>query len=143
MTGSRDRFQVDRDGALLHDGAIVQAEGVLQMFANGLDRDEQGLFFLCGRERCSVTVADTPFVVRSAQPVRDGQGRVTRIVGRLGMGLEEELDLSTLMFEGAVPYVRVRGGKLRARLGRAAFLAVAELVERDAAGLALVVGGSR
>lgn len=143
MNAAHTRFHVDREGALLHDGAVVQSEGVLAMFAQGLDRDRDGLYFLCGRERCGVTAEDAPFVVRSARPVRDGAGRVERIVGRLGMGLEEELDAATFHFEAGIPYVRVRGGKIRARLSRAAFLAVAELAESDGDGYVLPVGGRR
>lgn len=127
----RYRFVVDRDGNLLHDGSPVRSAGVLDLFARGLDEDKDGLFFRCAGERCAVDAEDTPLVVRSARAVRDSEGRPLRVVGNLGMGMEEELDLESLRLEGGVPYVRVRHGKLRARLSRAAFLTVGELLEPE------------
>ena len=132
------QIQVNAQGELHHNGAPLIHPGILELIFQSVHYEE-GIYLLkVGQQSCQLEVEDTFFVVRRAQP-RDGGVLLT-----LSDGASEALDPASLWIgPGEVLYCRVRGGAMPARFLRQAYYQIAELIEEDGEGFALVLDGRR
>jgi uncharacterized protein len=131
-------IQVDAEGRMSHHGAPLIHPGILELIYESVHL-EDGLYVLrMGKQVCQLEVADTFFVVTRAEVAA---GTVTLT---LNDGSSEALEPASLWIgRDEVLYCRVKGGLFPARLLRAAYYQVAELVAEGPEGFVLELGGAR
>jgi hypothetical protein len=131
-------IQVDAEGRMSHHGAPLIHPGILELIYESVHL-EDGLYVLrMGKQVCQLEVADTFFVVARAEVAA---GTVTLL---LNDGSSETLDPQSLWIgPQEVLYCRVKQGGFPARLLRAAYYQVAELVAEGPEGFVLELGGAR
>src|SRR6202046_2264661 len=107
-----------RDGNWHSDDERIDNPRIALLFSQSIKRNPDGSYFLqVAEERASITVEDTPYVVRSLAD--DGAGAFTTI---LNDDTREPLDPVTLeVGPENVLYARVKGGRHRARFLRPAY----------------------
>jgi hypothetical protein len=122
-------LQVDRQGRLLHDGEPVRHDGVRQTLLAGLDVDDAGeavvrLHLADGRQQWAyVRCEDTPFVAEAARMT----GSCLHLRLNTGERLSIPLHTLALRLQGDHDLlVAIHDGRHEARLGRAAWTAVAD-----------------
>jgi hypothetical protein len=129
-----------RDGHWYNDDERIENPRIALLFSQSIRRNPDGSYFLqVAEERASITVEDTPYVVRTIED--DGGGFV--IV--TNDGAREALDPATLEV-GAdnVLYCRVKRGEFRARFLRTAYYHLADhFVTDDGAHFSLLTGSQR
>lgn len=133
-----------KDGNWYSDEDRIDNPRIALLFSQSIKQNPDGSYFLqVAEERAPITVEDTPYVVKSVEPIGDdGKGGFLLI---LNDDTREPLDPSTLEV-GAdnVPYTRVKGGKHRARFLRPAYYHLSTNFEADASGRFFIqVGGRR
>ncbi|MBI4800559.1 MAG: DUF1285 domain-containing protein [Desulfarculus sp.] len=131
-------IQVNAQGELSHQGAPLIHPGILELIYQSV-HFEDGVYLLrIGQQSCQLEVEDTFWVVRGAS--RQGQG----VVLTLSDGSSEPLDPTSLWIgAGEVLYCRVKAGAMPARFLRQAYYQIAELIEEEGEGFALVLGQER
>jgi hypothetical protein len=134
--GAREMIQdyiirIDREGRWFYNGSQIIHPSVLKVFNDGLFLGEDNNHYLRVEDDIAyIEVEDTPFVVRSAQPVQR-EGTVFGFTIVLSDGTEEFLDFASLEIDHKnVPYCRVRKG-MRARFTSQAYYMLAEHIEYD------------
>jgi hypothetical protein len=129
-----------RDGNWYSDDERIDNPRIALLFSKSLKRNPDGSYFLqVAEERASITVEDTPYVVRTVEEGRDGLIVVTNDDAR------EPLDPTTLAVgHDHVLYCRVKQGEFPARFLRSAYYHLSPHfnVEDDGA-FSLVVDGHR
>lgn len=138
-------MRIARDGSWYHEGSLIQRETMVRLFSSILRREADGRYWLVTpAEKLEIEVEDTPFV--AVEVKSEGTGRDRHLAFRLNTG---DLVIAGpdhgLRFEeqnGAPhPLLHVRGG-MDARIGRAAYYALADwAVEEAATPLGLWSGG--
>ncbi|MFZ1888218.1 MAG: DUF1285 domain-containing protein [Candidatus Binataceae bacterium] len=120
-----------RDGNWYTDEERIDNPRIATLFSRSIHQNPDGSYFLkVGDERASITVEDTPYVVRTLEDDELG-GFVTV----LNDDTREELDHSTLeVGAGNVLYARVKDGAYRARFLRNAYYHLADRLEADESG---------
>jgi hypothetical protein len=120
-----------RDGNWYTDEERIDNPRIALLFSKSIQRNPDGSYFLkVGDERASITVEDTPYVVRTLED-DDADG----FLMVLNDDEREPLDASTLEV-GAdhALYARVKGGRFRARFLRNAYYHLADRLETDDTG---------
>lgn len=130
-----------RDGRWYNDDEVIANPRIALLFSRSIRRNPDGSFYLqVAEERASITVEDTPYVVRTVED--DGRGGFTIVTND---DAREPLDPATLEV-GAdhVLYCAVKAGAHRARFLRHAYYHLAEhFATDDGENFALVIGGRR
>ena len=130
-----------KDGNWYSDEERIDNPRIARLFSQSIKQNPDGSFFLqVAEERASITVEDTPYVVRSIDD--DGKGGYLLI---LNDDTREALDPSSLeVGPDHVLYARVKGGKYRARFLRPAYYHLSANFEADnGGGFFLKSGGNR
>lgn len=132
--GGEMDLRITRDGAWRHEGAPIQREALVRLFASVLRRDPDGHYYLVTpAEKWRIQVDDAPFL--AVRLDASGIGREQRL--RFTTNLGDQISAGSahpLMVEyrspggEPSPYIHVRG-RLRALLTRAVFLELVELGE--------------
>ncbi len=120
-----------RDGNWYTDEERIDNPRIALLFSKSIQQNPDGTYFLkVGDERASITVEDTPFVVRTLEDDElDGFLMVLNDEER------EPLDASTLeVGRDNALYARVKGSRFRARFLRNAYYHLADRLEADDAG---------
>ena len=133
------RVFIDSRGRWFHDGIKITHRWTYLENNKNLDIDEDGRLFV-EEQGCRVYVKceDTPFVVTMVAKTEDG------FSVRLNDESREKLDLTTLSIaEQNIPYIRVKNGKFKARLLRAAYYELMKHAGKDEKGFYLEFGGNR
>ncbi len=125
------RISFGRDGNWYTDGERIDNARIALLFSRHLRQAPDGSYFLeLGEERATVTVEDTPYVVRTVEG--DAQ---TGFVLVLNDGEREPLDPSTLEVGSEnVLYCKVKNGRYKARFLRPAYYHLSACFEEDAQG---------
>jgi len=130
-----------KDGNWYNDEERIENPRIALLFSQSIRQNPDGSYFLqVAEERASITVEDTPYVVKSVAD--DGAGGFTMI---LNDDTREALDPATLEV-GAdnVLYARVKGGQHRARFLRPAYYHLSNNFETDATGHFFIqLGGTK
>ncbi len=131
-----------RDGNWYSDEERIDNARIAMLFSQSIRQNPDGSFFLqVAEERASITVEDTPYVVKGVDD--DGKGD---LLLTLNDDTREAMDPASLAI-GAdnVLYVRVKGGKYRARFLRPAYYHLSANFESDGAGklFSYKIGGKR
>ena len=127
-------LRIARNGVWHHDGAPIQRESLVQLFASILRYDEDGHYYLVTPvEKWRIQVEIAPFLAVRLDAAGGGRDQVLRMTTNLGeaftIGSDHPLIVDYPTANGEpVPTVLVRG-RLRALLTRAVFLELAELGE--------------
>ncbi len=119
------------DGNWYTDEERIDNARIALLFSKSIQQNADGSYFLkVGDERASITVEDTPYVVRTLED--DGLGGFTMV---LNDDAREPLDASTLQVgaDNAL-YAQVKAGKFRARFLRNAYYHLTDRLESDDAG---------
>lgn len=95
-------MRIARDGTWYADEQEMVRRDIVALFAEHLERDEEGYVVRLGPDSMRVEVEDTPFVVAEILP---GEG-VLR--ARLADGREVELPPGPVYLVGDVPYLSLR-----------------------------------
>ena len=137
------RYEVDRDGRILHDGTEIVDPAVLRFFLRAMTRTEDGrCLVLCQGERNWFDAPDTPFVIQRLRLTVEA-GRLLGVELVLPGDYREPLDPRGLETERDLLFCRVRGGAFRARFGRVAVQQLAPFLVDTGEGSALLLGGAR
>jgi hypothetical protein len=130
-----------KDGNWYSDEERIDNPRIALLFSQSIRQNPDGSYFLqVAEERASITVEDTPYVVKSVAD--DGKGGFAMI---LNDDTREPLDPATLEV-GAdnVLYARVKGGRYRARFLRPAYYHLSGNFEADASGRFFIqLGGKK
>jgi hypothetical protein len=130
-----------KDGNWYTDEERIDNPRIALLFSQSIQRNPDGSYFLkVAEERASITVEDTPYVIKSVED--DGKRGFMLI---LNDDTREALDPASLEV-GAdnVLYTRVKGGQHRARFLRPAYYHLSGNFEADAAGRFFIqIGGQR
>lgn len=129
------QIQVNPNGELSHDGAPMIHPGILELIYDSVHL-EDGVYYLeMDGKRCQLEVEDTFFVVQSVEMGDEA------IKLHLSGGTNEELDPESLWVgTGDVLYCRVKKSVFPARFLRKAYYQIAEKIEPQGDGFALVLG---
>jgi hypothetical protein len=130
-----------RDGNWYSDEECIDNPRIALLFSKSIKRNPDGSYFLqVAEERASITVEDTPYVVKSIED--DGKGGFILI---LNDDTREALMPESLEVGGDnVLYARVKGADFRARFLRPAYYHLSPNFEADdAGGFFLKLGGKR
>ena len=117
---------IDSRGRWFHDGIRITHRWTYLENNKNLDVDEDGKFFVEeGGDRVYVECEDTPFVVTMATKTEDGFSL------RLNDESQEKLDFESFTIaKNNIPYLRVKNGKFKARLLRAAYYELIKCAEK-------------
>ena len=137
------RYRIDGEGRIFHDGSEILDPMVLRFFLRAMQPTPDGRYLVvCQGEHNWFEPEDTPFVVQRLRLARQ-RDRVSTVELGFAGDYREPLDPGSLEAEGGRLFCRVRRGAFRARFGRVAMHQLAPLLVEDAAGLGLVLDGTR
>ena len=135
------KISLRRDGNWYSDDERIDNPRIAELFSRSIRRNPDGSFYLqVAEERASITVEDTPYVVKSVAGDRGSGYIITTNANEF-----ERLDPSTLeVASDNVLYCRIKDGEYRARFLRSAYYDLARSFEPDPqGGFALTVAGKR
>ena len=120
-----------RDGNWYSDDERIDNPRIALLFSQSIKRNPDGSYYLqVAEERASITVEDTPYVVKSLED--DELGGLVMV---LNDDTREPLDPAALeVGAGNVLYARVKAGDARARFLRSAYYHLSDRFESDDAG---------
>ncbi len=130
-----------RDGNWYSDEERIDNPRIALLFSKSLKRNADGSFYLqVAEEHASITVEDTPYVVRTIED--DGKGEFLVVTND---DEREPLDPTTLeVGRENVLYCRVKSGAYRARFLRSAYYHLSDhFVAEGGDRFAIVIGGRR
>ena len=134
------RISFRRDGNWYSDDDRIDNPRIALLFSKSVKRNPDGSYFLqVAEERATITVEDTPYVVRM---VEDGPDTIIIVTND---DAREPLDATTLAVgRDHVLYCRVKAGAFPARFLRSAYYHLSGgFTAEDDGGFALMVGGRR
>src|SRR5215472_15739766 len=119
-----------RDGNWYSDEERIDNPRISLLFSRSIRRNPDGSYYLqVAEERASISVEDTPYVVRSVENDESGFVAITND------GERERLDMETLEVGGDnVLYCRVKKGEFRARFLLPAFYRLCNALEAGPGG---------
>ena len=120
-----------RDGNWYSDDERIDNARIALLFSQSIKRNPDGSYYLqVAEERASITVEDTPYVVKALED--DELGGLVMV---LNDDTREPMDPAALeVGAGNVLYARVKGGDARARFLRTAYYHLSDRFESDDAG---------
>lgn len=127
-------IHVDQEGDWHYQEDKITRGDILELFLTNLTLTAGGTFVIHWMgQRCTIEVADTPFIVSRVDRVQPEGEKHEEILIRLKhLPDPEVLDPSTLKVEeGNVPYCSVGNGRFRARFSRPAYYQLAAWIEQD------------
>ena len=130
LLGDMD-LRIARNGVWYHEGAPIQRESLIRLFASILRRDDDGCYYLVTPvEKWRIQVDDAPFLAIRLDATGTGADQLLAFTTGVGdivtAGADHPLAVEYRVPGGEPsPYIHVRG-RLRALLSRAVFM---ELVE--------------
>lgn len=133
LSGDMD-LRITRDGAWYHEGALIQRDTLVRLFASILRCDQDGHHYLLTPvEKWRIRVDDAPFRAVRIDATGAGCEQIltftTNVGDRITAGPDHPLIVEYQTPGGEpAPYLQVRG-RLRALLTRSVFLELAELGE--------------
>jgi uncharacterized protein len=130
-----------RDGNWYSDEERIDNPRIALLFSKSIQQNPDGSYYLqVAEERASITVEDTPYVVKTIED--DSSGGIVLVTND---DEREPLDPATLeVGRDNVLYCRVKGGKFRARFLRSAYYHLSNaLIAEDGERVSIVVGGQR
>lgn len=135
LSGEMD-VRITRNGDWHHEGALIQREALVKLFASILRRDEDGQYYLVTPvEKWRIRVDDAPFVAVRLDVTGTGRNQrlnfATNVGDTVAAGPDHPLIVEYPTADGEpAPYIQVRG-RLRALLTRAVFWELAKLGEEQ------------
>jgi uncharacterized protein len=130
-----------RDGNWYSDEERIDNPRIALLFSKSIHQNPDGSYYLqVAEERASITVEDTPYVVKTIED--DSSGGIVLVTND---DEREPLDPVTLeVGRDNVLYCRVKGGKFRARFLRSAYYHLSNaLIAEDGERVSIVVRGQR
>ncbi|MFZ1828420.1 MAG: DUF1285 domain-containing protein [Candidatus Competibacteraceae bacterium] len=133
LLGDMD-LRITRDGVWHHEGASIQREALVRLFASILRCDEDGHYYLVTPvEKWRIRVDDAPFLAIRLDATGVGLEQCLTFTTNVGdlvtVGIDHPLIVEYPIPSGEpAPYIHVRS-RLRALLSRAVFLELVELGE--------------
>lgn len=124
LSGDMDMV-IRKDGSWWHEGARIEREKLVRLFASILRKEGDEFFILTPVEKWRIQVEDHPFLITMIEQKTDHIEAITNTGDLLIIGPEHLLELSDLDGE-SIPEIEVRNG-LKARFSRNAFYHLAEL----------------
>jgi hypothetical protein len=126
-------MRIAADGRWFHAGREIRRPEMVRLFSTILRRDADAFVLVTPAERLTIEVDDAPFVAIDFETRETPQWREIAFVTNVGDVVVADAE-HALRLEpcnaSRVPYVHVRAG-LDARLSRAAYYRLADLVERE------------
>lgn len=119
------KLEIDNEGRWFQNGAEITHPGIRAYFFEALTKTADGAYLVkIGREVCSVTVHDAPFIVTLVDERPDGL-----LFIRLNDETMEELKPDSLWIgEHNVPYIMVKNGEFHAKFSRPAYYQLAKWI---------------
>jgi hypothetical protein len=121
-------IRIRKDGAWLHEGAVIGREALVRLFSTILRKDPDGIYLVTPVEKLRIAVEDAPFVATRVDRAGEGLRFLTNVGDEVDAGPEHAIRVE--MDEGGEPrpYLHVRGG-LEALIARPVFYELVELAE--------------
>lgn len=135
------RISFRRDGNWYSDDERIDNPRIALLFSRSIRRNPDGGFYLqVAEERASITVEDTPYVVKTIED--DGAGGFILVTND---DEREPIDPTTLeVGRSNVLYCRVKGGQFRARFLRSAYYHLSgAFIADDGGQVSIVISGRR
>jgi len=134
------RIRFGKDGRWYCDGEPIANQAICRLYARTMTVGPDGRARLeLGEDRAEVEIEDTPWVITRVEG--DSRRGFTVV---LNDDTREPLDLASLRLSPeSVPYCRVKGGRVEARLLRNAYYALMQHAEPTAEGACVLRAGDR
>jgi hypothetical protein len=122
-------IRIRRDGAWLHEGAVIGRPALVRLFSTVLRLDPDGYYLVTPVEKLKIVVEDVPFIAVRVDRVGGALSFTTNVGDVTEAGPDNPLRVETDAATGEpAPYVHVRRG-LEARLARPVFYELVEMGE--------------
>jgi len=134
MNAYPNGLYVDEEGDWYYQGNRIVRNDLIQLFLANLQRSSSGEYAIeLNHNRCSVSAADTPFVVSTVDRTKAENSSEEQIVLSLRhFERSENLDPSSLWVgENDVLYCQISKGRFPARFSRPAYYQLTEWLQED------------
>ncbi|MEM7192503.1 MAG: DUF1285 domain-containing protein [Pseudomonadota bacterium] len=137
-------LKIARDGTWFYEGSPIGRKPLVKLFSTVLRREEDGFFLVTPVERVPIEVEAEPFIAVAMS--REGEGDsqrlffTTNVDDEVIAGPQHAIGFCAEPEGGYAPYIEVRDG-LRARLARAVYYELADMVVRGDDGYGVWSGG--
>ncbi|MEE4211330.1 MAG: DUF1285 domain-containing protein [Parvularcula sp.] len=130
---------IKADGTWMHEGTPMTRAPLVRLFSRILRRDDDGYVLVTPVEKISIEVEDVPFLAVDYDRTAEGFVFRTNVGDKVLASPEHPVTLRMSEHLGQLaPYVLVRG-RLEARLDRPAYYRLAEDLDTDEDGEALLL----
>ncbi|MFN3584139.1 DUF1285 domain-containing protein [Phenylobacterium sp.] len=117
---------IRKDGAWVHEGAVIGREALVRLFSTILRRDPDGFWLVTPVEKLRITVEDAPFTAVRVDRAGEALRFVTNVGDEVEAGPEHAIRVETGEGGEPRPYLHVRRG-LEALITRPVFYELAEM----------------
>jgi uncharacterized protein len=134
---------IRRDGAWVHEGAIISRDALVRLFSTVLRKDPDGYWLVTPVEKMKITVEDAPFVAVAVERAGEALRFTTNVGDEVEAGPENPIRVEVDPETGEPrPYVHVRRG-LEALINRPVFYELVEMAEPEGERYAVTSNGVR
>lgn len=134
---------IRRDGAWVHEGAVISREALVRLFSTVLRKDPDGYWLVTPVEKMKITVEDAPFIAVAVERAGEALRFTTNVGDEVEASAENPIRIETDARTGEPrPYVHVRRG-LEALISRPVFYELVEMAEPEGERYAVVSNGTR
>ncbi|MFC3080101.1 DUF1285 domain-containing protein [Phenylobacterium terrae] len=120
---------IRRDGAWVHEGAVISREALVRLFSTVLRKDPDGYWLVTPVEKMKIKVEDAPFVAVAVERAGEALRFTTNVGDEVEAGPEHPIRVEVDPESGEPrPYLHVRRG-LEALINRPVFYELVEMAE--------------
>jgi hypothetical protein len=119
---------IRKDGAWVHEGAVIGREALVRLFSTILRRDPDGFWLVTPVEKLRIRVEDAPFTAVRVDRVGEALRFVTNVGDEVEAGPEHAIRVEAGEGGEPRPYLHVRRG-LEALITRPVFYELAEMAQ--------------
>ncbi|MCK8602463.1 DUF1285 domain-containing protein [Desulfoferrobacter suflitae] len=125
---------VDAEGDWFHKGSKITRDDILELFYEHLSLTPENEFIIDWRgKRCSLDVADTPFVISRVDRTASQEGEAILLTLRHIKAPVRLVPETLYVGHANILYCRIRAGRFPARFSRPAYYQLAEWIGEDPA----------
>jgi hypothetical protein len=131
------------DGSWWHEGSRIGRPRLIRLLSRVLRRDDDGYVLVTPAEKLSIEVEDVPFLAVDVNHTAEGFSFRTNVGDEVFIDAAHPVRMAEVQgLPSRAPYVLVRG-RLEARVDRAAYYRLVEMLPVEGDALVLKSGGAR
>ena len=119
---------IRKDGAWLHEGALIGREALVRLFSTILRKEADGTYLVTPHEKLRITVEDAPFTAVRVDRIGEALRFATNVGDEVEAGPEHAIRVEVDAAGEPRPYLHVRAG-LEALITRPVFYDLVEQAE--------------